>query len=76
MRLRLAAYIASDDWRKKYDGVWDFQEGLAQVVLNGKWGFVNEKGEEVVPPKYDDVWNFYDGFARVELDNKWGLVNT
>ena len=76
MRLKLAAYIASDDWRKKYDYVDEFYEGFAAVVLNGKWGFVNRKGEEVIPPKYDDVNDFYHGFARVQLNGKYGFVNT
>ena len=25
-----------------------------------RWGIINDKGEEVVPPTYDSVWNFYN----------------
>lgn len=63
-----------------YDEVEDFRDGFAAVKRNGKWGFVNEQCEEVVPCKYDDVVEFSDGyfsegFAKVKLDGKWGKVN-
>jgi KWG repeat domain protein len=29
----------------KYDYVADFSEGLAQVKLNNKWFYINQKGE-------------------------------
>ena len=59
-----------------YDGVWAFREGLAGVRLDGKWGFINTKGEAVIPPQYDDVEDFYEGFARVMLNDKCGLINS
>jgi hypothetical protein len=31
-------------------------EGLAKVKLNGKWGFIDKTGKEIVPPKYDGAW--------------------
>ena len=43
--------------------------------LNGKWGFVNEQGEEVIPFKYDDVCDFSEGLARVKLYKKWGFID-
>ena len=65
MRLRLAAYIASDDWRKKYDKVWAFNYGFAIVDLDGKSGMVNTEGVEVVEPKYDGMEYFQAGLAAV-----------
>ena len=78
MRLRLAGTAKiSKNWRDKYVIVLDdFYKGFALVMLNGKFGLVNTKGEEVVPPKYDDVNDFYHGFARVQLNGKYGFVNT
>ena len=66
---------------KKYDETRDFCDGFAAVKRNDKWGFVNEKGEEIVPCKYDFVCDFSEGFAPVLLvgstifDVKWGFVN-
>jgi WD40 repeat protein len=36
-----------------YDEAFDFVEGLAAVRQNGKWGFVDEKGQQVIAPQYD-----------------------
>ena len=52
-----------------------------------KYGFINTKGEVVVPFIYDLVRNFENGFAQVgigdrrwgddpEFNGEWGLVNT
>jgi hypothetical protein len=39
MKLKATAYlrIAAEDWRKKYDKVFNFRDGLAEVSLNGKY---------------------------------------
>ena len=61
MKLRLTAKIsnktAAEDWRKKYDEVGKFSEGLASVLLgdydNGKWGFVNRQGKVIRSTKME-----------------------
>ena len=35
-----------------YDDTDYFSEGLAAVMVNGKWGYVNAKGEIVIEPQY------------------------
>lgn len=43
---------------------------------NGKWGFVNKKGEFMVTAKYDYVTEFNDyGFAGIMQDGKWGVID-
>ena len=59
----------------KYDCVCNFEEGLAAVCLNGKWGFIDKTGKEVIPCKYDNAWKFQDGLAKVELNGKYGFIN-
>jgi uncharacterized membrane protein YhaH (DUF805 family) len=54
----------------KYDKVWDFSEGMAVVLLDGKYGYIDKTGKEVIPLKYDNAWDFSDGLAAVELDGK------
>jgi hypothetical protein len=65
----------ANDWRDKYDYVYGFYEGLAKVKLNGKYGYVDKTGNEVVPPKYQWVEPFHEGLAQVKLNSKWGLVD-
>ena len=38
---------------KEYDNVDNFSEGLAFVLLNYKYGFIDKTGKEVIPLKYD-----------------------
>ena len=52
-----------------------FSEGLADVRLNGKWGFIDKSGKVVIPFKYDDALPFSEGFAVVELDGKDGYID-
>jgi hypothetical protein len=44
--------------------------------LNGKWGFIDTKGNEIVPPKYDLLYNFYENFAIYELNEKHGFIDS
>lgn len=52
-----------------------FYEGIAKVKLNGKWGFINSKGELIVPFQHDKYPKFEDGYARIKQNGKHGLVN-
>ena len=60
----------------EFDNAWDFNEGLAMVEKDGKRGYINTKGEQIVECKFYDAWYFNEGLARVEKDDKWGYVNT
>lgn len=44
---------------------------------DGKWGYYNKQGEEVIKAMYDNVGNFYEGekLAAVELDEKIGFID-
>ena len=39
----------------RYDDAFDFSEGLATVELNGKYGYIDKTGKEVIAIKYDDA---------------------
>ncbi|MCX6164326.1 MAG: WG repeat-containing protein [Ignavibacteriae bacterium] len=64
------------------DWVGDFHEGLAvfhetgsRLNANGKLGYVNKKGEKVIPAKYDVAMDFSEGLAKVKIENKYGFVD-
>jgi hypothetical protein len=40
------------------------------VLLNNKFGFVNEEGKEVIAPQFDDITDFINGRAQVRLGNQ------
>jgi len=49
--------------------------GYALVLVGRKRGFINEKGEVIIPFIYDDASVFHDGLARVMKDGKHGYIN-
>lgn len=54
------------------------QEGLTSFehFPTKKYGFTNEKFEEVIPAKYKQVGHFYDGLAAVQNEeHNWGFIN-
>lgn len=59
----------------QYDDAEDFSEGLAAVKQNGKWGYVDKTGKEVIAYKYDNARSFSEGLAAVYLDEKWGYID-
>ena len=53
-----------------FNEVGEFNDGLAEVELNGKLNFINTKGELLFSNLwFDEVYNFYDGFAWVKISN-------
>ncbi len=63
-----------------YDEVRYFCNGLARYKQNGKYGFLNRKGQVVVPAEFDIAMFFYNGYACVgkEINGtlKYGCINT
>ena len=49
----------------KYDTVTDFFEGLALVSKDERYGFINIKGETIIPLKYKNARTFDEGMAFV-----------
>ena len=63
----------------QYEDAGDFQNGLAKVKKDGKWGYINTKGETVLPFEYADTCGS-DGTCFVvgkEIDStvKYGAVD-
>lgn len=52
----------------------NFNNGLARVKINNKWGFVNKNNNYVINPIYDDLKNFSENYALFLKDSKWGFV--
>ncbi len=68
----------------EYDNIYEFSEGLAAVNKGKLWGFINEKGEQIIDFKYkkvvpfpDDPFNggFSGGMAKVESDGTEFLID-
>lgn len=65
----------------KIDGIIDgpgdrwMSDGLGAVIQGDKVGFINTKGQMVIPPQFDFALPFHDGFAPVWDGNFWHFID-
>lgn len=61
-----------------YDEIGVFSEGLAAVKKDGKWGYINTKGEVAIPDTIQAVWSgrFSEGVAYVDVSHYFYLIDT
>lgn len=60
---------------RTWDGACYFNEGLAAVKRGGLWGYVDARGQEVVPQRYDGAFAFSQGRAAVNRGGRWGYID-
>lgn len=51
-----------------------FYQGYLPVSLDGKWGYIDIYGNEVISCQFEDVTSVYDGKAWVKKGGKWGVI--
>ncbi len=72
-----ASYIVAEDGRIENLYEWDAPEApLFPVTSEGKEGFINQRGELVIPCRFDGVLPFSDGLAAVSLGGRDGYIDT
>jgi len=65
--------VISGNWLAGYG----FHEGLAAVCNEQyQWGFINTKGELVIPYLWGQADDFCNGVARVANQNQYGFIDT
>ncbi len=60
---------------ENYDGADHFYEGRSVVSKNGKFGYIDETGAEVVPCIYKYASNYSDGLAGVQVSEQLGFID-
>ena len=66
-----------------YDWIEDFHEGLAEVSLDRKYGFIDKNGNEIIPLIYDRTSSelfgnkerYNEGLILVNLRKKYGFLD-
>lgn len=56
-------------------GTLDFQDEIAVVIKDGKYGYLSQSGKEIISCKFECALNFSEGLAAVKENNKWGFIN-
>jgi hypothetical protein len=66
----------SSDLEEKYDNIGPLQNDRAVVTKNQIKGYINEKGEEVIPLQYEIAIGFIGNKAHVLKDGTFYFINT
>jgi hypothetical protein len=48
---------------------------LFPIIVKGKWGFINQKGEITIEPQFDGAGKFKDGLAVASKGKMVGYIN-
>lgn len=61
---------------RQYERLGSFHEGLSKARRDGRWGFINTLGEEVIPCRYSEAGDFCEGRAYVcNGTDLYGYIN-
>lgn len=52
------------------------EDPLALAKWEGKWGFINAKGEFAIAPVFDGAGRFAADLAPVQFEGKWGFIDS
>ena len=76
-RVSTATIMTANDMRNRdVDAMKPFGCGLAAFRHNGKWGYLNTKGEIVIKPAFDRAGTMHEGRAAVRLNRKYGFIDS
>lgn len=63
----------------KYKNVSNFENCLAAVQVNGKWGIINTKDEMLIQPEYEEnplvFLSSAEGLAIIQVNQKYGYID-
>lgn len=71
-------YIAGDNLfsvSPTLGGYLEFKEGLAVVLINQKFGYMDTQGNLKIQPQFEDAHPFSEGYAAVKINGKWGFID-
>ncbi|MEM7101897.1 MAG: WG repeat-containing protein [Bacteroidota bacterium] len=56
----------------QFDWAYGFSEGLASVNKDGKWGFIDKKGQTVIGYRdFEEGSRFINGLAAISINGNW-----
>ncbi len=55
--------------------VKSYEEDLISVMIDNKWGFIEESGRLRIANRYDSVQHFSEGLSAIKLIGKWGFID-
>ena len=75
----LCGYISQNTGQvvipRKFERALPFEEGVAAVKINGRYGYIDTSGTFVIPPVFDHAGSFYQGLAEVMIGGNAGVID-
>lgn len=53
----------------------DMKEGLQAVKRGHFWGYLDDRGEQVIGPRFSKARSFSEGLAPVSVNARWGYID-
>jgi hypothetical protein len=60
---------------QRFDYARRFGEGLAPILKDKRWGFIDKTGTTVIEPRFDMAEPFSEGLARVREHDRFGFID-
>ena len=73
--LRRPHDAAGSDPGRASSAPWPFSEGLAAVRIDGRFGFIDRRGEVVIEPRFDLAGEFHQGLAEILVGRNTGVID-
>ncbi|MCC6778792.1 MAG: WG repeat-containing protein [Hyphomicrobiales bacterium] len=75
----LCRYVEAGTGREvippRFEQAMRFSEGLAAVRIDGRFGYIDPRGEIVISPRFDLAGEFHLGLAEVVVARSSGIVS-
>lgn len=55
----------------EYEAVGEVSDSMVAVQQNGRWGYCNLEGKQVISCRFEEAYNFYDGEAEVSSGDSY-----
>ena len=59
----------------RFERAMPFSEGVAAVRIEGRYGYIDHRGEIVIAPRFDLAGEFYQGLAAILVGDRVGIIN-
>ena len=64
--------------RNRFNNEYSYKEKYPNGYLvqkDGRWGYLDRKGREIIRPQFESAWPFHEGLAAVRMNGRWGYIN-
>lgn len=59
----------------KYQNTGVMEDGVAPIMLDGRWGFIDVAGRTVIEPRFNYAFYFIGPYTPARIDKKFGMID-